>query len=379
MNYLTHYYKNLSEQLECKYRELISELAQAMPTELTVEPVEQEMSAMGPPARGTGKPGQPKPNQPNQPNQGDGWNTPPQPPADPGPQPQRGQPPAPTSETEEQYRRRFEEWSRQKSIYDTYRSICPSGNCTGPDGRPIRIFYWPNPPHPSAPGYGTGGPGNINPYLRDGDIWIDQRGRPLVWSTTPNDVNPKFRPYTPPAQKPAGTQGTGNNTTPRRNNQNGLQVEQKINKILKPITEAQDPLYGARPYYGEPGGIGRLSRNNGWPGWPQAQKPPWWDEYVREWNSQYPEPPYDQPVGPHHIYPVRPLDPSWQSPIGGPQYKPGFPGGPRKPKPGQNDTIPDAFQQPTIPISVPGVDPGIFGPPSPGTQALQSGSSTNYY
>jgi len=351
MNYLLNYYKNLSEQLERKYQQLILEVAEAMPTELTVTPVEQDMAAVAPPPRGTGKPAQPKPNQPNQ---GDGWNTPPQPPTDPGPQPQRGQPPAPTSETEEQYRRRFEEWSRQKSIYDTYRSICPTGNCTGPRGRPIRIFYWPTPPHPSAPGYGTGSPGNTNPYLRDGDIWIDQRGKPQVWSTTPNDGNPKFRPYTPPAQtppaqKPPGAPGTGNNTTPRKNNQNGLQVEQKISKLLNRINEAKDG-FGARPYYGYPVDPGDSdeyrgygpSENFGWPGYPTAPKPPWWNNYVRQWHIN----------SPTHRHPYD-----------------------RGPKPGY-DTIPDVFQQPNSPLfggptpgltpEVPGFSPGVYGPPTPG-------------
>jgi len=168
------------------------------------------------------------------------------------------------------------------------------------------------------------------------------------------------------------------------------QLKIELNQLQKELTEAQDPLYGARPFYGRNitpfpigdayGGWVQRPESYNWPGRENgAPKPDWWDDYVRQWQHLQPNPQTDQGVGPLPNYPVRPLNPAWQSPVGGPQYKPGFPGGPRKPTPGQGDTVPDIFQQPTIPISVPGVDPGIFGPSSPGTQASQSGSSTNYY
>jgi hypothetical protein len=153
------------------------------------------------------------------------------------------------------------------------------------------------------------------------------------------------------------------------------QLQVKLNQLQKELTEAQDPLYGARPFY----------RPYRWPGqWdgipPGEPKPDWWDDFVRQWQELRPG--YSSPhpgVNTNPSNPTWPNTPGWRSPMNPPgTFKPGTPLY-RAPRPGQNDTIPDIFQQPTIPGGIPGVDPDVHGPPSNLSQRSMTSSSTNYY
>ena len=160
-------------------------------------------------------------------------------------------------------------------------------------------------------------------------------------------------------------------------------LQSQINSLQKQLNEAEG-LYGARPLrWGRvsPGDEEEFNRN----------RPPFTENNYPEWQwyhnipgierkpTQVPQPGVRMPGSQQPA--VRPLDPTWTSPLGGPQYKPGFPGGQRRPQPGQNDTIPDIFQQPTH--EVPGISPDVHGPPSPTYavpgQQRSSSSSSSYY
>jgi|GEM_PF-5995278 len=153
-------------------------------------------------------------------------------------------------------------------------------------------------------------------------------------------------------------------------------LQSQLNSLEKELKEAQEPLYGARPLYGRnliPSDEQDFDRES--PGsLDYDYTPSPWN--FLPWHEATPVPiPQEGILMPGPRSPaVRPLDPQWTRPLDRPQYKPNYPGGQRRPRPGEGDNVPDVFQQPIH--AVPGMTPDVHGPPSP---IRSSNSSSSYY
>lgn len=162
MDYLTNYYKNLSEQLNHKVKflekciyEMQAQVSAAEPAQIS--DVQNVTTAVAPPS------GSPSHSQ-NSPGA----------PTNPGEAPVRRE-----GETDEQYGYRYEQWLRAKKRFETYqrwRSIEEKGG---------RVFSYPERMPMRKVTDGEGGTYlQANPPTRVGDVYIGQNGE--VWRVNEN-------------------------------------------------------------------------------------------------------------------------------------------------------------------------------------------------
>lgn len=174
MNYLTNYYKNLSEQLSNKVKllenylyEMEAQISAGEPAQLTDGGMETYMAA--------------PPNQsPQYPNPHQHTPLPPNGIPDPGPAPTRG-----PDEDPDSFSRRWKRWAEQKKIYDGYRTI-PEKVREGQT--PNQIFSWPE----RMPSEKVGKESRAVPPAQPGDFYVGPGGQ--VWYVDENNV---WRPYRP--------------------------------------------------------------------------------------------------------------------------------------------------------------------------------------
>jgi hypothetical protein len=165
MNYLTQYYKNLSENLQNQINHLTHILNEAV---LNRGVMEVDYDAMvDPPANA---PSQTPPTE-TVPERGGPV------PKDPGETPVRR-----PGESESDYQKRFEEYVRLKNAYKEYKKRCPTP-CTG-------VWVYPNPKHPRE-----------QKGWKGGDRYIDGSGQ--QWYYTDGQWRKDTPAQTP--QKPKGT------------------------------------------------------------------------------------------------------------------------------------------------------------------------------
>jgi len=145
MNYLTTYYKNLSENLQNQINHLTHILNEAV---LNRGVMEVDYDAMVDPAAAT----QPSQTPPTEVPRGGEI------PKDPGDTPVRR-----PGESESAYQERFEEHVRLKNAYQRFRLRCPTP-CTG-------VWVYPNPKHPRQ-----------QKGWKVGDVYIDGKGKEVQWN-----------------------------------------------------------------------------------------------------------------------------------------------------------------------------------------------------
>lgn len=162
MNYLTNYYKNLSEQLSHRVKllenylyEMNAQVSAGEPVELSS--AEVESAAVAPPSS-TPSPSQGSPGAPQ----------------DPGNEPKRKD-----GESDQQYQQRYEEWLRAKKRWETYQKWKKEIEGSG-----YRVFSYPA----RMPVEKRTVEGEIvryaTPPARPGDIYIGQNGE--VWKVNQN-------------------------------------------------------------------------------------------------------------------------------------------------------------------------------------------------
>lgn len=189
MNYLTNYYKNLSEQLfhkvkllkNCLY-EMDTQIASGVGVSDDLKPERPQFNPFNPEWwNRQDKPHDPElPGLPRRP----GRTTPPDTlnplrggPPDPGPEPQRRD-----GETEEQYQERLRAWQAAVRRRDMWFKIRDYYVYNVPGGEHLDIRVYPNPPKMPYQRVDNGNGGynyDALPPFRPGDVYITQNGD--VW------------------------------------------------------------------------------------------------------------------------------------------------------------------------------------------------------